>query len=256
MSSDEKLRRRKLFVGRSFVTWSRLSTGGLPSLLFYLCLYFSQSRTCKPSSSFNLCELFATINWFEFQFRISFPPHLTSASLSRFILQSPDLRQSIMPNLLIMSLEGFSASSRQMYPQLFPKILSRTTVHESLTPQDALNYIGSGWPNIIMVSDPAIAKEENRHLLEEIVAWVKHGCTMVCMGFFSSTIEYTQMDAIFRENFGLKWRAEEYTSHDVRLHNGLAETMIRRASLVPSIHAKAVFLGHVPSSEVVYAGGP
>jgi hypothetical protein len=160
-----------------------------------------------------------------------------------------------MPNLLIISLEGFSASSRQMYPQLFPKVLSRTTVHESLTPQDALNYIGSGWPNIIMISDPAIANKENRHLLEAIVAWVKHGCTIVCMGFFSSTTEYTLMDAIFREHFGLKWRVAEYSSHDVRLHNGLAETMIRRASLVPSFHAKAVFLGHVPSSEIVYAGG-
>jgi hypothetical protein len=142
-----------------------------------------------------------------------------------------------------------------MYPQLFPKILSRTTVHESITSEDALNYIGSGWPNIILVSDPAIAKKENQWLLDSIVDWVKHGCTLVCMGFFSSTTEYTQMDAIFRERFGLKWRAVEYTSHDVRLHHSLDETMIRRSSLVPEFQAKAVYLGHVPTSEIVYAGG-
>jgi hypothetical protein len=160
-----------------------------------------------------------------------------------------------MPNLLIISLEGFSASSRQMYPQLFAKILSRTVVHESITVGDALNYIRSGWPNIILVSDPAIMDETNRCLLEVIIDWVKHGCTMVCMGFFSSTIEHNTMNAMFREHFGLRWRVVSDTSHDVRLQRTVEETMIRRASLVTNFQAKAVYLGHVPANEVVYAGG-
>jgi hypothetical protein len=161
-----------------------------------------------------------------------------------------------MLNLLILSLEGFSASSRQMYPQLFPKILSRTAVHESITAEDALNYIGSDWPNIILVSDPAIMDETNRDLLEGIVNWVKHGCTMVCMGFFSSTIQHDIMNALFREHFGLKWRASTYTSYDVRLQRTVDETMIRKASLIPHFQAKAVYLGHVPTTELIYAGGP
>jgi hypothetical protein len=161
-----------------------------------------------------------------------------------------------MPNLLVLSLEGFSASSRQMYPQLFPKVLSRTAVHESLTPEDALNYIGSGWPNIILTSDSAITNEENQDLLAATIDWVNHGCTIICMGFFSSTTEYDQMNAIFKDHFKLRWRVAEYTSHDVRLHHTVDETMIRRASLVPDFHARAVYLGHVPASEAVYVGGP
>jgi hypothetical protein len=161
-----------------------------------------------------------------------------------------------MPNLLVLSLEGFSASSRQMYPQLFPKLLSRAVVHESLTPEDALNYIGCGWPNIILVSDAAIVDETNKRLLTAAIDCVKHGCTMVCMGFFASTIQYDRLDAMFKEDFGLRWRVTAYTKHDVRLQPSVEETMIRRASLVPEFYANALYLRHVSTGEAVYAGGP
>jgi hypothetical protein len=161
-----------------------------------------------------------------------------------------------MPNLLVISLEGFSASSRQMYPQLFPKILSRTAVHESLTTEDALNYIGAGWPNVILVSDSAIIEDENSELLAATINWIKHGGTIVFMGFFASTVESDKLNAMFKEQFGLKWRVSEYGSHDVRLHHSVDENMLRKASLVRAFQAKAVYLGHVPTSDIVYAGGP
>jgi hypothetical protein len=44
-----------------------------------------------------------------------------------------------MPNVLVLSFEGFSFSSRQLYEQLLPKLLSRANIHESLTIQDAMN---------------------------------------------------------------------------------------------------------------------
>lgn len=161
-----------------------------------------------------------------------------------------------MPNVLILSLEGFSASSRQMYPQLFPKLLSRSAVHESLTPEDALNHIGAGWPSIILVSDPAITRKENTKLLTAIVDWVKHGCTLVLMGFFAAAARYDGLDAVLKDQFGLRWRVAAYTKHDVRIHHSGDENMIRRTSLVPEFYAKALYLGHVPASDIVYAGGP
>jgi hypothetical protein len=160
-----------------------------------------------------------------------------------------------MPNLLLVSLEGLSASSRQMYPQLLSKILSRTNVHESLTSEDALNYIKTGWPNIILVSDPAIVDQNNRDLLTATIDWVKHGCTVVFMGFFAATIQEPRLNAMFKEHLGLKWRAAEYTKHDVRLQRHFDETMIRRANLVPEFHPKALYLSHVPASEAIYTGG-
>jgi hypothetical protein len=158
-----------------------------------------------------------------------------------------------MPNILIISLEGFSASSRQLFPSLLPKVLSRANVHESITPEDALNYIGAGWPNIIMTSDPAVVEEDNQKLLKAIINWVKHGCTWVLMGFFSSTIEYDELNRLFKEDLGLRWRVADYTSHDVRLLHAVDENMVRPASLVRKFQAKAVYLGHVPTSEVVYS---
>ena len=44
-----------------------------------------------------------------------------------------------MPNILVLSLEDFSFSSRQLYEQLLPKLISRAAIHESLTIQDAMN---------------------------------------------------------------------------------------------------------------------
>jgi hypothetical protein len=160
-----------------------------------------------------------------------------------------------MPNLLLISLEGFSASSRQMYPLLFSKILSRSVVHESLTSEDALNYIKSGWPNIILVSDPAIVDESNRDLLTATIDWVKHGCTLVFMGYFASTIQEPRLDAMFKEHLRLKWRAAEYTKHDVSLSRHIDGTMMRRASLVPEFYPKALYLSHVPISDAIYTGG-
>lgn len=142
-----------------------------------------------------------------------------------------------------------------MFPSLLPKVLSRATVHESVTPEDALNYIGAGWPNIIMTSDPAVVDADNEDLLKAIIDWVKHGCTWVLMGFFSSTVEWEELDRLFKVYLGLRWRAAEYTSHDVRLLHTIDENMVRRASLVREFQAKAVFLGHVPTNQVVYAAG-
>jgi hypothetical protein len=158
-----------------------------------------------------------------------------------------------MPNILIICLEGFSASARQLFPSLLPKALSRANVHESITPEDALNYIGAGWPSIILTSDPAVVEESNKSLLKAIINWVKHGCTWVLMGFFSSTIDFDELNRLFKEDLGLRWRVAEYSSHDVRLLHTVDKKMIRPASLVREFQATAVYLGHVPTSEVVYA---
>jgi hypothetical protein len=160
----------------------------------------------------------------------------------------------IMSNHLVISLGG-SAVGRQMYPQLSSKVLSRAVVHESLTAEDALSYINSGWPRVILLSDAAVTNEESQHVLAAAADCVKQGCTMILMGFFASTIEFDVMDAVFKEYFGLKWRVSAYTSHDVRLHQTIDATMIRTPSLVSEFRAKAVYLSHVSATEIVYDGG-
>jgi hypothetical protein len=78
---------------------------------------------------------------------------------------------------------------------------------------------------------------------------------MIFMGFFASTIEFDVMDAVFKEYFGIKWQVSAYISHDVQLHQTIDATMIQTLSLMSDFRAKAVYLDHVPTGEVVYSGG-
>ncbi|KAF1997075.1 hypothetical protein P154DRAFT_298296 [Amniculicola lignicola CBS 123094] len=158
-----------------------------------------------------------------------------------------------MPNVLVLSFEGFSFSSRQLYEQLLPKLLSRAVVHESQSFQDASSYITSGWPSIILVTDPVITFEEknNLELLQAVADYTKQGCTTILMGLFAAAVEYPRLDTIFREYFDLRWRAGEYTRHDIHLLT-LEESMIRSQSLAHSFRAKALFLSRVPAAQMVY----
>ncbi|KAF2686230.1 hypothetical protein K458DRAFT_298936 [Lentithecium fluviatile CBS 122367] len=160
-----------------------------------------------------------------------------------------------MPNVLVLSFEGFSFSSRQLFEHLLPKLLSRAVVHESLTIQDALHYISSGWPNILLVTDPIITEEsdESKRLLAEVVNFTREGCTTILMGFFAAAVNYDRLDEILKDDFGLRWRVSEYTKHDTRLHS-LDENLIRASSLVPTFCAKALYLGHVPTAQTIYGG--
>jgi hypothetical protein len=76
-----------------------------------------------------------------------------------------------------------------LYPQVFEKMLLRAVVHESYTAEDALNYISSGWPGVILVMDSGIANPENRPLLIAAAKCVEDGCTMICAGSFAATVD-------------------------------------------------------------------
>jgi hypothetical protein len=159
-----------------------------------------------------------------------------------------------MPNVLVLSFEGFSFSARQLYEHLLPKLLSRATVHESLTIQDSLNYIKSGWPSVILVTDAVIAatKEENQQLLSTVADYTWQGCTTILMGFFSSSIEPQVANAMFKEQFGLRWEIEQQTA---MYETNIAVpdlNSIRTRTLVRSFLPEAVYLRRVPSSEAVY----
>ena len=163
-----------------------------------------------------------------------------------------------MPNVLILSFEGFSFSARQLYEQLLPRLLSRAAVHESTTFQDALNYIQSGWPNVILVTDSVIAEESDdaEQLLEAVADYTKHGHTTVLMGLFSASIDHKTLNFVFNEHFGLRWEVAESASHETVLANP-DESLIRTRTLTRNLYPEAVYLKKVSSSEAVYmtAGG-
>jgi hypothetical protein len=158
-----------------------------------------------------------------------------------------------MPNVLVLSFEGFSFSSRQLFPQLLPKLLSRGTVHESLSIRDARNYIESSWPGVILITDAVVTLEdvEARSLLDLVANYTKHGCTTIFMGFVAETVDHARLTAIFRDRFELRWIVQEESRHAVRLAP-TDECMIRTASLLRAFDSSALFLSSVPAAHMVY----
>ena len=159
-----------------------------------------------------------------------------------------------MHNVLVLSFEGFSFSSRQLYQQLLPKLLSRAVVHESNELDDALHFILSGWPSTILVTDPYITLEndDSRRLLQAVAGHTKHGCITVLMGFFSSTVHHSRLDHILKHTFDLRWRVASFTTDTTRLLTP-ESSLLRRTSLVASFYAKALFLGKVPIAQTIYS---
>ncbi|OCL06633.1 hypothetical protein AOQ84DRAFT_73570 [Glonium stellatum] len=157
-----------------------------------------------------------------------------------------------MPSILILSLYGFSFSSRQLYQSLLPKLLSKANVHESITIEDAQNYISTTWPSIILVTDPAITfeEEENRSFLESLVRWTKNGGKTILMGFFAATVQFPSLDTMFNDYFGLPWTASSYGSNDAFLVKNL--NGLRSKSLSSTFYNKAVWLGNVAVEHAVY----
>ena len=159
-----------------------------------------------------------------------------------------------MPNVLVLSFEGFSFSARGLYETLLPKLLSRASLHESLTVKDALNYIHSGWPSIILVTDAVIAngEEDSKTLLHAIADYTKHGCTTILMGFFSAVVRHDDLDDILRKKFELNWRVAAYTKYDTRLC-APDESLLRTASLIKEMYPKALYLQRVSNAQMIYS---
>ncbi|KAF2751346.1 hypothetical protein M011DRAFT_464079 [Sporormia fimetaria CBS 119925] len=157
-----------------------------------------------------------------------------------------------MPNVLILSFDGFSFSSRQLYETLLPKILSRAIAHEALTIDDALKFIDTGWPSVILITDAVIlnGSEESNRLLEAVHQITERGCTTISAGCFVSDAEVEDLNAAFRR-FGLRWKAGTYGVMDTVV--GLPDpNAIKLSNCIRAFRGEAVFLHGVPQSEAVY----
>lgn len=158
-----------------------------------------------------------------------------------------------MPNILILSLDGFVFSSRQLYEELLPKLLSRAIVHESCRISDALAYIQSGWPSTILVTDGVIAKNnpDSKLLREAVATATQRGCTTILMSFFPSSVEPEDLNVLLQEGFGLRWEAAMVAVLETILSTP-DPNLISRKNLTPLFRYEAAWLRRVPPTEAVY----
>lgn len=156
-----------------------------------------------------------------------------------------------MSNVLVLSFEGFSFSTRQLYEQLLPKLLSRAIVHESLTVQDAMNYISSSWPSIILVTDSVILRDDGRELLGAVADYTQRGHSAIFMGFFASTAEEDDLDMMFSEYFNLSWRVVKTDTYEATIA-APDPNMLRTTTLTKSFEPEAVWLRNVAPAQAIY----
>ncbi|KAF2277743.1 uncharacterized protein EI97DRAFT_431826 [Westerdykella ornata] len=158
-------------------------------------------------------------------------------------------------HILILSLEGFSFSARQLYEHLLPDLLSKAIVHESTSIQDALFYINTRWPTAILVTDGVIASdsEDGRKLLSAVKNITRQGCTTVLAGFFTLSVFGERLTGFLRDNFDLRWEGDndEPIVRTTALGSS-DENLIVTSGLNRRFTPEAYFLRKVPKEQAVY----
>ncbi|KAG6916896.1 hypothetical protein DXG01_004729 [Tephrocybe rancida] len=160
------------------------------------------------------------------------------------------------PSLMLLSLEDedfFATTYVHCLSALRDKVViaQALTVSSALTMLDNVNLAG------VFVTDAGIVKAEHKGLLPRLVKYVEQGGTVIVGGSFSSFVSASDMEAFFKDTWGISWTSGAY--HRTKfLRNSAHEVISKNPSLVRSYSMKALHLGGLSVSDPVYlpADGP
>ncbi|KAF2763487.1 hypothetical protein EJ05DRAFT_534824 [Pseudovirgaria hyperparasitica] len=158
-----------------------------------------------------------------------------------------------MPQVLIISLYSKTLFNDDRYKSLLTTLLSRATVHESLNIADAAAFLSSGWPNIILVTDPVITQRRHTDFSCELVKWVHSGGTAIFMGRFACDVEWPDLNSLLQllhKDSVKPWAMIAYSKEHVKIHRNI--TGMRTQSLPETALVRAMFLKNVQSEDMLY----
>lgn len=158
-----------------------------------------------------------------------------------------------MPRILSIAIEDLFLPLKENHA-LLSALVSRAAVHESRSVDDALAYLRSSWPTVVLITNIYTTVEElqleNEVLRSAVLDFTRNGGTTILMGSFLAKLEVNEIFEYFNVKRQMAGRATVKQAlrrvscrHDMPL--------ICTQSLVKAFRANAWFLDNVPYEQIV-----
>lgn len=158
-----------------------------------------------------------------------------------------------MPRILSIAVEEAFLSQKDNRA-LLSALVSRAAVHESRSVDDALAYLESSWPTVVLITNICTTADElqlgNEGLRSAVLEFTKNGGTTILMGSFFAAFESNDTF----EYFNVKWESAVFAIDKLVLRRVPCRhemPLIRTQSLVKAFRANAWFLDNVPYEQIV-----
>lgn len=158
--------------------------------------------------------------------------------------------RSERPTILLLFLDTPSWFD-EIYDPLITSLSQRVRLQRAKKTAASIIYLSENSPKAVLITDPAIIKDENSGVLAKLKEYILNGGTAVFMGLFSSFIKPTDLTDLFRTHFNLPWQAGDYHRTTFQL-NSAAATSLQSMKLKPSYSQKAVHLKNVDPTAALY----
>ncbi|KAF5386644.1 hypothetical protein D9615_002037 [Tricholomella constricta] len=151
--------------------------------------------------------------------------------------------------LLSLENEDFFATT---HAHCLSALRDKLETKQALTAASALSMLNSAGLAGVFVTDAGIVQSENAHVLSRLVEYVKSGGSVVVGGFFSTFVNGLQMNAFFKNSWGLTWKGGSYHRTTFSLNASHELVAKNPAVLAASYSMKALHLGGISPTDAVY----
>ena len=141
----------------------------------------------------------------------------------------------------------------EVYSQLYRALARNAYLSEVCDPVDAAAaLVSASLPNVVVVSDAALADKDHSAILEKLVEYTNNGGTLIFAMSFSSFFPMGRAREFF-QRWGLSWDAGDYHRTTVGLNPAGVPHPLSVTALFPSFSMKALHLKNVsPECSVYY----
>ncbi|KAF8061751.1 hypothetical protein FPV67DRAFT_1452635 [Lyophyllum atratum] len=158
---------------------------------------------------------------------------------------------SAKPFVMLLSLDNedcFATSHAHCLSALCDKV----NTYQALTASDALSKLHLANLAGVFVTDAGIVKPEHAPVLSRLVEYVKSGGSVVVGGLFSTFVLAEDMNAFFKNTWGLPWKGGSYHLARFSLNALHRTTAMNNSSLAASYSMKALHVGGISAGDVLY----
>jgi hypothetical protein len=153
------------------------------------------------------------------------------------------------PHLLLISL-NLEPWFDERYGPLLDKIFAKAITQRAKTPDVVRLALSENKPSAILITDEALTTREHAQVWDAVLNYVREGGTAVCMGHFSSYVNFLDIKPFFAKA-GLPWEVGAYLRAKVTLNEDTVGIDLE-PSLPECYSQKALFLKNVEDAAAWY----